>query len=93
VDGLAPIAVAVARVEERMSQIRSDLKGLRDAIAADRRAAKERDAEMTQELHDMRNEQVSQSRANRTTIITGAVSIITTLLIVGATIVAAGGIQ
>jgi hypothetical protein len=46
---------------------------------------------MAAEMKAMRDESMAQSKATRTQLIAGAISIITTLLLVAGTIIAAGG--
>lgn len=93
VDTLAPVQMAVVRIEEQTKQVRSDLGGLRASLEADRRATKERSAEMQKDLHDLREEHAADARSNRNAIRTGAISIIVTLLSVAGTILAAGAFR
>jgi len=93
VDTLAPVQMAVVRIEEQTKQVRFELGGLRDALEADRRAVKEQAAVMQRELHDLREEHAADARSNRSAIRTGAISIIVTLISVTGTILAAGAFQ
>lgn len=90
VDTLAPVQLSVARIEEQLKQVSKEIEGLRLAILEERRVAKEQVDTLGAELTKMRNDQASQAKANKTQLIAAAVSIITTLLLVGGTIVAAG---
>jgi len=87
----APVQMAVVRIEEQLKQMRGDINGLRETVVADRRAARARGMELEHELKSMRDEASVQARANRTQLWAGVLSIITTLLLVAGTIIAARG--
>lgn len=89
VETLAPVATSVARIEEQLKSVHRELGSLRDAISAERRESAKRFRELEAQLTESREEQSKDAKSNRTTIITGTVSIITTLLLVGGTIIAA----
>lgn len=93
VETLAPVQMAVVRIETTIGQVEREIAGLRIAITEDRNAAKARGEELGKEIKEMRDEQAAQSRASRTQLLAGVISIITTLLIVAGTIVASGAVK
>lgn len=86
VDLLAPVQLAVVRIEEQIRTIRTEITSLREALTEDRRATKKSNEALTKELHEMREESAKSDRDAKRTLKAG-------LWGVGAAVImAAGGI-
>lgn len=97
VETLAPVQMAVVRIETTVTQVEREISGLRDVIAEDRAAAKLRGTEMASEMKAMRDEAaaqhaetIEQRKADKRQIWAGVFAIIVALISTIGTIIAAG---
>lgn len=84
VDTLAPVQMAVVRIEEQARQIRDELSELRKAVAQDRQAAKDANDKLTSQIAD-------DAKDARRTLRNGMWGIASALILAAGGIVAAGG--
>jgi len=90
VDALAPVQMAIARIEEQIRAIRGEITGLRDTLSSDRRAAKEANAKLTRELHEMREERLKSDADAKRTLKAGLWGVIAAVVVAAGGVIAAG---
>src|SRR3979411_2476331 len=89
--GLVPLQMTAVRMEEHVKQAARDVDRIAAAMVEDRVANRLRADELEREFKTQRTEVYKQAKAFRAQLIAAAVSIITTLLTVGAALLTAKG--
>ena len=87
---LAPVQMAVVRIESSVEHVDREIGALKMSLVEDRRLAQSGRDAISADLSMMRREQTAGRQANRTQLIAGVVSILVALITVGGAIVAAG---
>lgn len=90
VDTLAPVQMAVVRIEEQIKQVHAELSGLREAVVQDRATAKAENALLTAQIKAMAEASADDARDARRTLRNGMWGIGAALIVAGGGIVAAG---
>lgn len=91
VDTLAPVQMAVVRIEEQVRHIREEVTGVRDAIVDDRRAVKQANERIAEEMRTMRTEAAENDLASSRQLRNGIIAIFVAVITAAGGIIASGG--
>jgi FtsZ-binding cell division protein ZapB len=91
VDTLAPVQMAVVRIEEQVRQVRTEVTGVREAIADERKAVKEAHEKLTLEMATMRREAAENDLASSRQLRNGVIAIVVAVITAAGGIIAAAG--
>lgn len=90
VEALAPVRITIAEIKGDIRNVCDQLENLRQAVAEDRAAARERGEQVAAELQNLRREQEASNRSSRNQLIAGVTTIIVALIGVVSAVLAAG---